>query len=206
MKNVHPYTEVNEALKSLDNGGRFYNLLTQAEDGVISQAELGKTGGLFSDIQRMILFLEVSISKLNQDEKDLVVSKLDDDLKANYLKYKTQHLLPSEVEEQGIVSSNLILTGVPKLIDSKSDFNGFIMVPNMVGGVTTFSLIPLIDQYDVYELRDEQTSESFIIAHSKTSEKLPNKKIIVAGVLKTLETDKTVSKPRFLETLYTVQD
>ena len=187
MKIVKPYTEINQAILSLDNGGRFYNLLTKAEDGVISQAELAKTGGIFNDKQKMILFLELSISKLKPTEKEMIISKLDENLKADYIKYQPQTLLPSEVNDKGKLSSNVILNGVPKLIDSKSDFNGFIMIPITTGKVMTFSLIPLIDYYDVYELRDEKTSETFIIAHSKSSEKLPNEKMIVAGVLKELK-------------------
>lgn len=46
MKKVSPYQNLNTALKSLDNGGRFYNILTKAEDGIINQAEIGKVGNL----------------------------------------------------------------------------------------------------------------------------------------------------------------
>jgi len=206
MEIVKPYTEINEAILSLDNGGRFYNLLTKAEDGIISQAELGKIGGIFNDKQKMILFLELSISKLKQTEKEIIISKLEERLKSDYLKYKPQNLLPSEVHEKGILSSNMILTGVPELIDSKSDFNGFIMIPIMTGSVTTFSLIPMIDNYDVYELRDEKTSETFIIAHARSSEKLPNRKIIVAGVLKELEENEKGTTKTFLEAIYHIEN
>lgn len=205
MEIVTPYTEINEALHSLDNGGRFYNLLTKAEDGIISQAELGKTGGIFNDKQQMILFLELSISELRPAEKETIISKLDENLKESYLKYKPQNLLPSEVNEKGILASNLILKGVPELIDSKSDFKGFVMVPIMTGKTTTFTFIPLVDRYDVYELRDEKTSETFIIAHSRRFDKLPNEKMIVAGVLKELKENEDGEKHKFLEAIYRVR-
>jgi hypothetical protein len=204
METIKPYQKINDALLSLDNGGRFYNLLTKAEDGIISQAELGKVGGVFGDKQKMILFLELSISRLTLSEKEAIIFKLDEKLKDAYLKYQPKNLLPSEVNEQGILSSNVILTGVPKLVESKSDFFGFIMIPIMVGNATIFSMIPLMDDYDVYELRDEQSSETFTIAHSKGSGRLPNKKIVVAGVLKELkssEEEKNASK-KFLEAIY----
>ncbi len=38
METVESFVEINEAIESLDNGGRFYNLLTKAEGGIISQA------------------------------------------------------------------------------------------------------------------------------------------------------------------------
>jgi len=205
MESVKPYTAVSEAIVSLDNGGRFYNLRTKAEDGIISQAELGKVGGIFSDRQKMILFLELSISQLSEREKDMIISKLDERLIKDYLKYKPQYLLPSEVNEKGDLSSNVVLTGVPELIDQKWDFNGFFMVPIMTGQVTTFTMIPLIDHYEVYKLRDERTSDTFIIAHSKGAEKLPNEKIVVAGVLKELEKNEKGIKEKFLEVVYCME-
>ena len=204
MKRIIPYKEVNEAVLSLDNGGRFYNLLTKSNDGLINQSELGKVGGLFNDKQKMILFLEMSMSSLNSEEKEIILSKLDEDLKQTYTKYKSQKLLPSEANTKGIVAANAILTGVPKLIDKKSDFNGFIMVPIMAGKAMTFVMIPIIDNYNVYELRDEKTSETFLIAHSRNSEKLPSEKIIIAGLLKELQSGKNDNnkKIKFLEANY----
>ncbi|MDY8135183.1 hypothetical protein [Aquimarina sp. 2201CG5-10] len=204
MKKIIPYKSSNEAISSLDNGGRFYNILTKAEDGIISGAELGKVGGIFNNKQKMMLFLELSISDLDQQSKDVIISKLDNDLEEVYEKYKPQYLLPSEAQSQGIISSNAIITGVPKLTESKSDFNGFLMVPVVTNNVTTFIMIPLIDKYDVYEVRDEASADTFFIAHTKGSKKLPEKKIKVAGVLKELKANKEEKKAskKFLETLY----
>jgi hypothetical protein len=202
MEKVAPYKNINDAMRSLDNGGRFYNLFTKAEDGLISQAELSKIGGIFNDKQKAVLFLEVSLSKLKRTEKEIIISKLDEKLRIAYVKYKAQNLLPSEVPEKGILSSNIILTGIPKLIDSKADFNGFIMIPIMVDKITMFSMIPLIDAYDVYELRDKKSSETFIIAHSKSSKKLPSEKMSIAGVLKKLEKNEKEKQKTFLEASY----
>ena len=208
MKKIKPYFAINEAIKSLDNGGRFYNIQTKAKDGIINQSELGKVGGIFNDKQQMILFLEMSILKLNQADKNSIISTLDCDLKKTYQKYKSQELLPSEAHSKGILSSNAIITGIPKLIDSKSDFNGFIMFPIMSGNVTTFMMIPLIDEYYIYELRDEKSSETFLIAHSKDSEKFSNKKIIAGGVLKELKTneEEDTANEIFLEIIYHIEN
>ncbi|MBE9467050.1 MAG: hypothetical protein IMY72_01865 [Bacteroidetes bacterium] len=129
---------------------------------------------------------------------------MDSRLQKNYLKYKSQELLPSEANLKGIISSNAIITGIPKLIDSKSDFEGFIMFPIISGNVTTFMMIPLIDEYDVYELRDEELSETFLIAHLKDSERLPSKKMVLGGVLKELNESEEGDqvKGKFLEAIY----
>ncbi len=204
MTKIEPYKNVNDALSNLDNGGRFYNILTKADDGIISKSELGKVGGIFNDKQQMILFFELSISKLDEKKRNSIISKLEDNLQNVYLTYKPIELEPYEIDSKGIIASNTIITGIPKLIESKSDFTGFIMIPIMAGNVTTFTMIPLIDTYDVYELRDEETDKNVVIAHSKGTERLPHKKIKVAGVLKELNADTTNSKSskKFLEAVY----
>ncbi|MCK0157455.1 hypothetical protein MWU65_09720 [Cellulophaga sp. F20128] len=204
MNKIEPYKSTIEAISTLDNGGRFYNILTKADDGIISKSELGKVGGIFYDKQQMILFLELSISNLDTEQQNSIISKLDENLKMVYTKYKPIELLPSEAQNKGILASNTILTGVPKLTESKTNFIGFIMIPIVSGKVTTFSMVPIIDVYDVYEIRDEAHAQSFLIAHAKGTTKLPEKKIKVAGVLKELKSDKkekTASK-KFLEALY----
>lgn len=204
MKQITPYNNSAEAIQSLDNGGRFYNLLTSADDGIISHAELGKVGGLFNEKQKMILFLELSLHQLDGASKAEVLSKFDDSLMASYKKYKAQVLLPSEAEEKGVLANNAIITGVPKVIGNESKFTGMILVPIMAGKVMTMVMIPVIEKYDIYEIRDESTSDTFLIAHAKEANKLPEEKIIVAGVLKELKPKKgeDSATKKFLEINY----
>lgn len=203
MQQIKPYTGINEAIVSLDNGGRFYNILTQAEDGIISPAEVGKVGGLFNEKQKMILFLELSISALDPAAKAELISKLDSNLQRSYQKYKAQELLPSEANDRGVISSNAIITGFPKMRESKSDLNGFILIPISTGKAMTFVPIPIIDKYDIYEIRDEISAETFLIAHARGEEKLPEQQIKVAGVLKELKLKKDEeSTTKFLEVNY----
>ena len=204
MKKIEPYKNINDAISNLDNGGRFYNILTKADDGIISKSELGKVGGIFNDKQQMILFFELSISNLDDKKRNTIISKLEESLQELYLKHKPIELLPSEAYTKGVIASNAIITGIPKLTESKSDFIGFIMIPIIAGNVKQFSMIPLIDLYDVYELRDEESDKNFLIAHSKGTNKLPEKRIKVAGVLKELKSDKNEKKAtkKFLEAVY----
>jgi len=200
MKKIEPYKNINEATLSLDNGGRFYNVLTKSDDGIISSSELGKVAGLFIDKQKMVLFLDLAISNFDVNTKEKIVDSLDVSLRSTYEKYKSHELLPSEAYDKGILSSNSIITGFPKKIDSKSDFNGVIIIP--VGN--SMIAIPLIDKYDVYEIRDEVSDDTFLIAHARGSIVLPEKKIKVAGVLKELKSNKNEKKTskKFLEALY----
>jgi len=197
MKHVIPFENSHNAVTTLDNGGRFYNLLTEANDGYISTQEVARVAGLFTDKQKMVLYFALSISKLKPPFCDLVKSALTDGLKLAYDKYLPQQLLPSQAVTQGIVSSNAIVTGIPTKVDSKRELKGFIFVPPGI-------LIPIVDRYDIYEMRDHEQAEPLLIAHARGSQKLPEEKIKVAGVLKEikLKVDGVDTKKMFLEALY----
>jgi hypothetical protein len=205
MKKINPFENSKEATLSLDNGGRFYNILTKADDGIITESEVGKVAGIYNNKQKVVLFLHLAVSKLVSERNYGVMNSLDSKLRRTYKKYKPITILPSEAYSKGVISGNTIVIGVPKLIEeSKSEFVGFIMIPVSTGKTTTFVMVPLIDQYNVYEIRDEVSSETILIAHAKGSKKLPEEKIKVAGVLKELRAKKREKKPsrRYLEAYY----
>lgn len=204
MKYIHPYKTRGNALAALDNGGRFYNLITQANDGEISTAELGRVAGLFNNRQKMVLYLEMSICDLELESISDIRSSLSEELKQVYKKYQPQVLLPSTAQNEGIISSNAIVTGIPRYVKSNSDFTGFIFIPISTGKVTTMVMVPLIDHYDVYELRDEGRAREFLIAHARSSKKLPEESYRFGGVFKTLQKDEKDVSPSvtYLETQY----
>jgi len=204
MKQLIPYQNIEEAMLKLDNGGRFFNLFTKADDGEINAAELAKVAGMFNERQKLVLFLELSISQLSKQDQVAIISKLDDKLRKDFLKYKAQELMASEAEARGVLSANAIITGVPTLKDSKSEFKGIILIPISTGKAMTFVPVPIIDQYDIYEIRDEHSSETFLIAHSRSKDRLANEKIKVAGVLKDLEVkiNGVKGRQKFLEINY----
>jgi hypothetical protein len=204
MKQIIPYQNITEALTHLDNGGRFYNLFTKAEDGKISSAELSKVAGMFNEKQQLVLFLELSMSSLPKEDQVAIISKLDDKLRKDFLKYKAQELMASEAEARGVLAMNAIITGVPLKKESKSEFKGLILIPISTGKAMTFVPVPIIDQYDIYEVRDDHSSDTFLIAHHRDKDKLPAEKIKMAGVLKELEikTDDVKGHQKFLEINY----
>ncbi|MCW3785852.1 hypothetical protein [Plebeiibacterium sediminum] len=207
MKQIPPAKNINEALEILDNGGRFYNFKAKANDGRIDQSELGKVAGIFSDHQEMILFLEMLMIDLTTEEKNKIVGMLDQRMQEKYDYLKPQYLNLAEVNKDAQFSNSIITKGIPKLIESKSEFTGFIMIPIVAGNVTSFSMIPLIEEYEVYEIKDSVTSKTLLIAHTKSFDNLPtDTEITVAGVLKELipnKNDKTNSG-KFLEIVYYV--
>ena len=76
----------------------------------------------------------------------------------------------------------------------------------LVGKVMVMVPVPIIDHYDVYEVRDDHSSETFLIAHARGEDKLPTDKIVVAGVLKELKAneEEEVGTGKFLEVEYFV--
>ena len=204
MQKIEPYRNTLEARQALDNGGRFYNLFTKAGDGMISAAEVGKVGGIFYEKQQLVLFLELALSGMDAQSKARLLGQLETGLRSTYQKYRPQHLLPSEAGVRGEIGASAIITGMPRHVDARSDLNGFVMIPIMAGTVMTFMMIPIIDHYDVYELRDEAYSETFLIAHAKGEAKLPEKKLRVGGVIKELKADKEEREASrtFLEAVY----
>ncbi len=208
MRQISSYKNFSEASNSLDNGGRFYNVLTKSNDGTISQAELGKVAGRFTDKQKMVLFFDLATSALAIEEKKELISQLDDALKSAYKKHKTVAMSVSEANTTTAIGSNIIVNGIPTLIDAKSDFTGLIMVPISTGNATTFVMLPIVDTYDVYEIRDEASSDTFLIAHARGKQKLPHKKVKVAGIIKELKAKKEEENgsKRFLEVLYFLEE
>jgi len=47
MREIKLYKTKRGLQKTLDNGGRFYNIFTDAGDDVVSRAELAKAAGVF---------------------------------------------------------------------------------------------------------------------------------------------------------------
>lgn len=203
MRKVETYKSFAEAIELLDNGGRFYNILTKEDDGVIERSELSKVAGLFSDKQKMILFFQLSISDLTKQDQELLVSKFSTRLKDLYNDFKPVEFDISDYSTIRNKPSNLIVKGIPKLVDKKSNFHGFITIPISTGKITTFSMIPIIEIYDVYEILDENNTK-LIVAHSQTRNKLPEKMIKIAGNMKDLREDKRENVPslKYLEVAY----
>ena len=60
MRELKPYRTMHRLRKAIDNGGRFYNFFTDADDDVVTRAELAKAAGVFSAGVNAFLFLEVA--------------------------------------------------------------------------------------------------------------------------------------------------
>ncbi|GAA0878722.1 hypothetical protein GCM10009119_16900 [Algoriphagus jejuensis] len=208
MKQIIPFLTFQEAIDSFDNGGRVYNLLSHAKDGIVSPAEMGKVAGVTHDPQAMILYFVLSISHLSNRDKERILVHLDTDLFVLYEKYQPVHMSLDQCALQGKAGISTMIVGTPKKISSTSEFVGSIMVPVIVDTVTSFTMVPIVTSYDVYELSSKETDKIVIIAHHKEKSPLPEKKLRIGGMLTSLSQSTGIEQPNdlFLEVQYYLEE
>ena len=206
MREIEPYHNLEELKKAIDNGGRFYNLFTQADDAVVSPGELAKAAGVFTAGVDAFLFLELAQQNLSTQDQQAVFNLLQPSLQKKFASARPKLLSPSAVESQCEVDQSVVLTGYPRYLEDSSQFSGFIMVPVMVAGVMSLIPVPITDSYSIYELFDDaaMTSASATIATPKGKPFEHNGPIRVGGVTRKIEYKEEQPKRRqfFLETLY----
>lgn len=64
-----------------------------------------------------------------------------------------------------------------------------MMIPIQTGGVSNMMMIPIMDQYDVYEVRDDEQGSEYLVAHGRGTDRLPETRMRLAGVIKELQRD-----------------
>jgi hypothetical protein len=208
MKHIIPYTTYHEAIKAFDNGGKFFNLFSHAHDGIVSSAELGKVAGFAHDRQSMILYLVMSISRLDNRSRERILARLDAQLFEIYEKHRPAHMTLDQMLERGKAGMSTTLVGTVKKISSSSAFSGSIMVPVVIDAVTTFTMVPIEDSYEVYELRSEQSKKVVLVAHHKEKEALPERNLRVGGMITSLSEGEAAHQPNtvFLEAQFYIEE
>ena len=124
FQEVKPYQTPEELVKDLDNGGRFYNIFTKADDNVVTSAELVKAAGVISNEYLAFLFLEMAQHDLQQRDRTVISDLLEPDLLDRYQKARPNTLSPSKVKTQGEAGRSLIITGYPSFVEDKESFSG----------------------------------------------------------------------------------
>jgi hypothetical protein len=206
MRELKPYRSLRGLRTAIDNGGRFYNFFTAADDEVVTRAELAKAAGVFHAGVNAFLFLEMAQQDLSPDERQSINDLLEPKLRNDYRRKKPKTLLPSAVESDGVAGRSVMVTGYPRFVEDKTQFSGFVMIPIMAGKSMTFIMVPIFDQFDVYEVFDDRrmrkpNSMVATVRGQRITHKGP---IRFGGVLKKLDfPDKTKKSHEFyLETVF----
>ena len=206
MRELKPYRTMHGLRTAIDNGGRFYNFFTHADDHVVTRAELAKAAGVFTAGVNAFLFLEMGQQELESHDREAIIDLLDSDLRKNYRRSRPQTLLPSAVETDGTAGVSVIVTGYPRFVEDRTQFRGFIMIPVMAGKVMTFMMLPIFDKFDVYEVFDDRRmlKPNSVVATVRGQRLEHDGAIRFGGVLRKLEfEDKTKKSHNFyLETVF----
>lgn len=152
----------------------------------------------------MFLFLEMALWSCSPEEQAVVRSHFSGSLREGAEEHAPQVLSPSLAGDQGVAGRSAIITGYPRFIEDKTVLEGFIFVPMHIGKVTTMMPVPIHDRYDVYELRDEESSETTFIANVRGRPRLPERMTRFGGILKETREKKDADEPvgLFLEGCY----
>ncbi len=206
MRELKPYQTMQGLRRAIDNGGRFYNFFTDADDHVVTRAELAKAAGAFTAGVNAYLFLEMAQQGLQPGDRQKIIGLLESDLRKDYRRNRPQTLLPSDIEKHGVAGRSVIATGFPRFVEDRTQFSGFIMIPIMAGKVTTFTMIPIYDQFDVYEVFDDRRMRkpNSMVATVRGQRLSHDGPIRFGGILRKLQfKDKTKKSHKFyLETVF----
>ena len=201
MRELRPYKTVTGAKRSLDNGGRIYNLLARSGDEVLDASELARAAGVYSTGTKSFLYFEMALLDLPGEERREVVASLSPDTLEQYEAHRSRNLKPSNVESQGQAGKPVIVSGYPVFVEDRTQFTGYIVLV-----VPVVILIPIYEQFDVYEVFDtpDLRTPRTVIATTRGSKRLDGIHTRFGGVLKELYFEDKTSKDHglFLETIY----
>jgi hypothetical protein len=76
MRELKPYRTMHGLRTAIDNGGRFYNLFTRADDHVVTRGELAKAAGVFTAGVNAFLFLEMAQQDLQSGDRQAILTRL----------------------------------------------------------------------------------------------------------------------------------
>lgn len=201
MREIVPYRTYEGAKRALDNGGRFFNLFSAAGDDLIEPSELSRVAGSLSLDRKAFLYFEMALMHLPEEQRASINALLAPSLRRKFDRQRPQIMAPSVVETRGKEGMPAIVSGHPLFVENRSQFHGFIVIV-----VPVMTLIPITDQFDVYEVFDApaMTTPRTVIATTRGSKRLDGVHTRFGGVLKELQfEDKTGrSHGLYLETHY----
>jgi len=159
MREIKPYKTLQGAKASLDNGGRFFNLLTRAGDDRINNVELAKAAGVFLCESHAFVFLEMSLRDLPDSQRVQVLSLLERKLASRFKVHGPRSLSPSAANLEGQPGTLAVVEGFPHFVsDQVQKRQSLIMVGNI------FLPIMIDDHYQTYELYQGAASHGTALA------------------------------------------
>ena len=151
MKKLQPYRSFDGANRSLDNGGRFWNVFTNAGDRVITKGEIAAAGA-GAGWANALLFFEMMSSELSAGEREELLHRLTPKLRRRYRQSGPELVSPGKLNSLDDVKRPYILEGVARRVDEQQLTTGFIPITTMVGNVPITTQIPVTEMFVVFEV------------------------------------------------------
>lgn len=168
MRRVEPYRSFDGANRALDNGGRIWNVFTQAGDRVITKAELSKAGAA-GGWAGALLFFELATSALTEGEREELVLRLSPKLRRRWRQSRPELAAPGGLDALSERKRPYLVEGVVRRVEDKTVVTGFIPITTMIGNVPVTTMTPITDVYSVHELTGDRGGRCQVLAAKRTN-------------------------------------
>lgn len=182
MQRVSPFTDLAQAISDLDNGGRFYNILSQARDGLIAPGELARAAGVLSAGWKAVLHFQLATRRLSEADRAALFDRLEAGVQKTLTAFRAIeiHQPPSGFEQRDRIA---IVTGYPR---AATDFAGEALLPTRH---SAFGWVPLADRMDVWYVFEGPRTDSdpVVAAASRQIPMSPDTRLTFGGILRPLQ-------------------
>jgi hypothetical protein len=206
MQIIEPYMSLDEAREALDNGGRFYNLLSDADDERITSGELAKAAGVFRTSVNAFLYLDMALAALASEERNEIINLLDESLRARYEAESPLQIDAARLDAEGEINGAVIVEGYLKFYTDQKSFKGTTIVPMMVGKVVVPVTVPVNKQFNLYTLSSAAGGAAFdtLTATPHDTELLHDGRVRLGGIIRQAQFsgEENPAHQNYLETLY----
>ncbi len=161
---------------------------------------------MFGSKPKAVLFFEMAQQALAPHARTRAVAALGPKARNDRKKFLPVMLRPSLVESKGRAGGCVIVEGYPRFLKNKTEFTGMLMIPIVSGSVTTFVMVPLYDQFDVYEVFDDRRMQRpYCVLATTRGAKFPTgDPVRLGGILRELKAKKKTERQHkfYLEACY----
>lgn len=176
MRIVRPYKRLSGALRALDNGGGFWNVLTREGDGRIEPAEIARAAGDVGATREALLFVSMACGELDTPSRVKLNELMSPAVVAAAAAEGVRWMRPSEFDVEAVRFRGAILTGWLEP-QGKQKQNGPVVPPMLPGGEHVLPTsepppaaertITLMESFHLYDDEDDKdTGGPFAIART----------------------------------------
>jgi hypothetical protein len=182
MKKLQPYRSFDGANRSLDNGGRLWNVFTTAGDRVITKAEISAAGG-GGGWAGALLFFEMMTSGLNAGEREELLHRLTPKLRRRWRQSGPELVSPNRLDSLDDTKRPYLLEGTTRSVEDKQLTTGYIPITTMVANVPMTTMMPVTEMFTVFEVTGSRGGKGRVLAR-KSAKLADGSRVRFGGTLR----------------------